>query len=482
MSRLLLVIGLLALNGCAYYNGMYNANRLAGRAEKAERDGRTFDANSYWGQVIVKADSVLARHPDSKWADDARLLRGRGLARLGRCEAAIPELTRAQLELVEPDLVEIARLELGRCRLATGDVAGAQSSLEPLQESTDPARRRAAQSALGRARIAAGDYAGALSLLATDIDSTVAGNRLVALAGAGRLDDAQALADTLIVARDITVPWGHFLRELGASDPASASAYLDRIAALPLDAGQLAAWLVDDANRRLAGDFDGAMERLADAARRGPDSEAGNRARELRVRLVLGRVAVLESLQPAIDTLRGAGDDVPIITPSDGLLQAADVIQRVADSATERPPHGDLMLFLAAELARDSLGASALAADLMRRVAADWPASPYAPKALLAVMALDQEAAAAARADLEDLYGASPYVLVAQGLSDSSYHVLEDSLGSYAVAWRAAVAGPVSGRGVARPADRQPVRPTATSLDAAPNRRQPRRGAGVVEP
>jgi hypothetical protein len=30
------------LGGCVYYNGMYNAKRLAGSARKAERDGRAF--------------------------------------------------------------------------------------------------------------------------------------------------------------------------------------------------------------------------------------------------------------------------------------------------------------------------------------------------------------------------------------------------------------------------------------------------------
>ncbi|MEE8268024.1 MAG: hypothetical protein V3R97_03855, partial [Gemmatimonadales bacterium] len=59
-----LVAGLLVLaTGCVYYNGMYNANRLANKAEKAERDGRSFDAQSYWAQAEVKADSVISRHP-----------------------------------------------------------------------------------------------------------------------------------------------------------------------------------------------------------------------------------------------------------------------------------------------------------------------------------------------------------------------------------------------------------------------------------
>ena len=84
-------LGLLALPlaaGCAYYNGLYNTKALAARAERAERDGRTFDAQSLWGQVAVKADTVLARHPRSKWVPTARYSKAKGLAGAGECAAA----------------------------------------------------------------------------------------------------------------------------------------------------------------------------------------------------------------------------------------------------------------------------------------------------------------------------------------------------------------------------------------------------------
>jgi len=44
------------LGGCVYYNGMYNTNRLANSARRAEREGRTFAATSLWGQVATKAN------------------------------------------------------------------------------------------------------------------------------------------------------------------------------------------------------------------------------------------------------------------------------------------------------------------------------------------------------------------------------------------------------------------------------------------
>ena len=56
--RCLAGLTLLLLGGCVYYNGMYNANRLARSARKAEREGRTFEANNLWGQVVTRAESV----------------------------------------------------------------------------------------------------------------------------------------------------------------------------------------------------------------------------------------------------------------------------------------------------------------------------------------------------------------------------------------------------------------------------------------
>lgn len=70
---------LLLLTGCVYYNGMYNANRFASRARKAELNGRTFEAQEFWAQAEVRADTVVARHPDSKWTDDAQLIRGEAM-------------------------------------------------------------------------------------------------------------------------------------------------------------------------------------------------------------------------------------------------------------------------------------------------------------------------------------------------------------------------------------------------------------------
>jgi hypothetical protein len=107
-------------------------------------------------------------------------------------------------------------------------------------------------------------------------------------------------------------------------------------------------------------------------------------------------------------------------------------LRQLPDSAAPVVPRGDLRLFLGAEAARDTIGSPVLAAALFRRLADDWPVSPYAPKALLAAERLDPTDIDASRARLDSLYADSPYLAIARGEDAPGYRVLEDSLEAYA--------------------------------------------------
>ena len=100
------------VSGCAYYNGLYNANRLAKDAEQAEREGRESDARSLWAQVAVKAESVVARYPQSKHRDDALLLRGKALRATGDCAQAIEPLTQSLVSSPDSTIRTNSRLLL----------------------------------------------------------------------------------------------------------------------------------------------------------------------------------------------------------------------------------------------------------------------------------------------------------------------------------------------------------------------------------
>ena len=148
MSRARTLTGLavaLLLGGCVYYNGMYNTKRLAGSARKAERDGRTFEANNLWGQVVTRAETLITRHPDSKYVDEALVLKGLALSRLGQCQTAVVPLGHVSLLQEDAEVREEASLALGRCHLQLGDPTLAAAALAPVAGSADPVRRTEAR-------------------------------------------------------------------------------------------------------------------------------------------------------------------------------------------------------------------------------------------------------------------------------------------------------------------------------------------------
>jgi hypothetical protein len=85
---------------------------------------------------------------------------------------------------------------------------------------------------------------------------------------------------------------------------------------------------------------------------------------------------------------------------------------------------------------------------LFRRLAEEWPSSPYAPKALLAAQQLDPSDPDGTRARLDSLYHDSPYLAVVRGEEAPGYRHLEDSLQTFAAAQP--VLTPRRGGGVVR--------------------------------
>ena len=83
---------LLAAAGCAYYNGLYNAKRLADDARRAAREGRPAEARALWAEAAVKAESVAIRYRRSGYRDDALLLQGLALRESGSCTLALQPL------------------------------------------------------------------------------------------------------------------------------------------------------------------------------------------------------------------------------------------------------------------------------------------------------------------------------------------------------------------------------------------------------
>jgi tetratricopeptide (TPR) repeat protein len=429
-------LAILLLSGCVYYNGMYNANRLARSARKAEREGRTLEASGLWGQVITRAESVSVRHPDSKYADQAAVLRGVALARLGQCGPAVAPLGHAALLAPGTELAEEGTLALGRCSLEAGDADAADLAFTRVIESRDPERRREARLQHARVLRLGRRYQEAVTLLKEANDPRAREDLFLALAGAGRTAEAFALADTLIAHADSTRSWDALIDTLGQQNPANASTMVDRLIALRSPAPPVRArWLLQDADRLALSDSARATARLQQAVQVGGKTLDGRRARLRLTRRSLARVRSVADLGSVGDSLRvlsetpGSADE-----EATALRFAVGQVRAVADSADVAAPQADLRLFLAAEMARDSLGAPALAATLFRRIVEESPGSPYAPKALLAAQQLDTSWADTARALLAERYADSPYLALLRGEDAPGYKLLEDSLRTFAAA------------------------------------------------
>jgi tetratricopeptide (TPR) repeat protein len=428
VKRRLWLLGTLVLTvgACAYYNGLYNANRLAKDARRAEREGRTSEARSLWSRAAVKAETVIARFPKSRYHDDALLLRGIALERLKACGQAVPSLHEAVTSSPDEKVRAEARLVAARCWLALEQPDSVIVEVTPL---ADNARRSGRDEALllrGRAYVWLGRDALARGDLSASAAPGAAFPLAIALIRLGRPAEAESVLVRAAVEPYDEEQWLAVLDSVGRRDPARATALVDRLLDRPdLTSGQQRRLLLGDGERWLqAGDDTLAAQRFVRIAAAAPDSTEGGAAR---AHLAVGRLRRVESITelPALlDSLQAAarrgGVAVRIVAPYVAVLgRAVDALQ---------PDAMPLALFLAAEQLRDSLGAPQLAAEAFAEVARRAPQSVIAPKALLAQAVLEPELSDSLVAQVRTRYPTSVYTLALSGDAGDAYRVTEDSL------------------------------------------------------
>jgi len=71
----ILLVGL--TTSCVYFNAMYDAGNAYDEGLVALQEGQGSTARLQFDSVIAKTDRIVRSHPDSKWADDAALLKTR---------------------------------------------------------------------------------------------------------------------------------------------------------------------------------------------------------------------------------------------------------------------------------------------------------------------------------------------------------------------------------------------------------------------
>jgi len=417
---------LLLTTGCAYYNGLYNANRLAREASRAEREGRTGEARSLWSQAAVKAESVVSRHPHSKYRDDALLLQGRALERVGSCIQAVDPLRLAADSSPDTELRVQARLLLGDCRLQLREPDSTIVAVAPVLETGSAAQRSTAFLLRGRAMLMLGRDEAALEQLTASATRDATFYAAVALT---HLDRSGEAVDALSALPDEPYDesrWLPTLDSVGAHEPARVSLLVDGLADQPTRriGERLRLWLQDGRRRLAGGDSLAAERRFIQVRALGPDSTEGRTARTYLA--VFDAVHATSSSQVGLildslgAVLRQGGDPVRV----GGMY--ATVLGRAAAGLSEE---GSAMtLFLAAEDVRDSIENRALAASLFEQVGDLYPQSVLAPKALLAIATLRPAVSDSLVARLRERYPTSPYTLVLQGEGGAAFEALEDSL------------------------------------------------------
>lgn len=430
-----------SMAGCAYYNGMWGAERLARDAQRLEARGQEAEARLAWGRAASKAESVVVRHPRSRWTSNALVLQAEGLVRSGNCATAARPLVQAWRTVADDALRERAALVAAECALRQGERDAAERLVAPLLTSTDARRRSNAAYLAGRIAMARGDAAAAAERFSGSGRAEAAPALVEALVAAGKAPRAVFMMDTLSRRDRDETRWSEALeavaRHAGADTAAEA---LDRLLAHGrLSGGGQARLLLADGDRlRAAGWLDRAARRYSQAAALVPDSVEAGRARIRAVRLDLTRASTVADLDSAA---------AQVARVSAGLGGTAEAEGRALEeqiAAVRHADASDVAAFHAAELARDTFAAPRLAVHLFLRFVDRYPTSLFAPKGLIAAAALRPDAVDSIGAQLRSRFPESPYTMAFGGDVSPAYQVLEDSLAVALGLTRFRAAGPVA--------------------------------------
>jgi len=445
-----LLLTAIVLQGCASYNANYKANKYADEARKLDREGRTVEASGLWGRASVKADSILAHHPSGKYAPGAMAIKGEAAAAVGQCGQASRLLPAAIEQLKDESDREEATMALAFCELRLGTAELAANTVRPVTESRDAGRRQRALLLLGTAQRSAGQDTAALQSLEGLAGTWALIQRALAYAGAHQPVPATSAFDSLIALRDSMLPWDSVLAITGRADPVLAFHFTTiLVQSRTLSPPRAATLAFADAARLASADTALQRQRYEEIIQTAGAGEYADRARFDLMRMRIGSAVTMADLTTTLDEMQQlAASDAAVAGALAPLRMQILHLQLLMDSTTPGEPRGDMRSFLAAEYARDSLGARPLAASIFASIPSGWPESPYAGKAWLAERQLTGDTL-----DAGGQFSSSPYLAVFRGEEDAAYAQLEDSLATYSRTLAAATAPKVAPGGPGRRAD-----------------------------
>jgi|GEM_PF-2107625 len=412
LLALLVVACMLMPTGCVYYNGIYNAKEAARDGDALLRPEAVADAGRPFQLSAERAESVLVRYPKSAWRTRALYLAGRGQAYSAQCDRAIPTLNEflSQAGSAVGDR-DRARVALASCELRGSRLASARARLDSLVDAPDADVARQARIWAARAALAAGDRDAVPQYLRT-LDASALQWELI---GSSLSAAEYARAESLLTIQ------------------AARGAYRD-------DATRVLRnlWLAGrvDAVEGIVRRYDQSRVRDDHRAtmhyalgelniRAGRDSIARRHLQTAttfagRDTVVAHEAAARLSLLP-LSVLRSTREVDSVISRQEPSTRATTYSRRVQDQLLlvtllegRSDPTG-ASLYLAAEVARDSLRAPKVAEAMFLRIAREQSTSSLTPRALHAASLLDPDSAQRWLGQVTSAYAASSVAAYLRG-------------------------------------------------------------------
>jgi hypothetical protein len=329
----------------------------------------------------------------------------------GRCGSATPHLEHAIAhDGLTGERLELARLALGICRVDAGALTEAESLLVQVMKSRD--RWRASQGAIWAARSALrrGATDDALGYLAESGASVAEWELITAFVTQNDLARAESLLTRRADEGDYRPELLTILPKMWlAGNHSAVASIIERYDAARLRPSQRARLHLafGDLLTR-AGEDSAASAHFSITEQLLRDSLPGRQASVRLAALAIRDLETLPDVENMIARTHNAASEVPLQARLERNLLFLHLL-------LNRTDYTGASLFLAGEIARDSLGARGLARQLFLRVPESYGNSPVAPKGLLAAAALAPDSAESYYGRLREDYPLSVYTLALDG-------------------------------------------------------------------
>lgn len=396
-GRILLAAVLLSTS-CVYYNSVYDAEQAYNQAEDRRRAGARGEANVLYDSVISKAERVVTKHGDSKYAAPAAVLKARAqLARGSRWEAAAATAAAVAGLTDDPRLLGIAAGLEGVARRNLGEFAEAERLLTRGLDSEPSESDRAlflfdrglARLELGRTDLAAADLeaAGRQDRLTREVRIDLARG----LSEAGRHEEALRITDGVIREdrfASFEIGMDEYLDSLAHRAPEALEATLsEQLSDSDLTSTKRAMLnYYRGLSREIADDRDGALAAF-DSARAGEGRyavEADYRAARLRIATAARPADVVQTRQ---GLARARSTPKPAVSADAARLETLVVeFANLIEAFETRGSSAAEAALRAAEIAGGQLGARRVARGLYLRYVELAPDSPWRAKAIAGAM------------------------------------------------------------------------------------------------